>query len=282
MVVIPNSFYEQLLYNTVKIETEGGSGTGFFYSIRIDKDRQINLLVTNKHVIDGAKEMSLTLHLSKIDKDNFIPSGLLRTIKIEFKKEDWLYHAEADLCCFNFSIILNQIENNLKEKVFFVSIDSSIIPKTLKEWNFISVAEQVYMVGYPRGISDEKNNYPLVRTGIFSSPPSIDFNGKREFLVDMACFNGSSGSPIFYVRPRQYFDREKMANAISTEEKVIFAGILYSGPVMRKDGVIVFQNNIKVQTDLMINLGNVIRSDCVLDFEKIILGDNLRPTPATQ
>jgi len=44
------------------------------------------------------------------------------------------------------------------------------------------------MIGYPSGLWDTKNNLPIVRKGITATTPYFDYNGKREFLVDIAAF----------------------------------------------------------------------------------------------
>jgi hypothetical protein len=266
--IIPTTTHEKFLYNTVKITTETGCGTGFFYSINISENQQFHLLVTNKHVIKDSKTINLKMHIST--NHEYQPSGTIADIEFRFQESDWLMHKNADLCACNFSIIANKYKEETKQKLYYLAIDKNIIPSK-DEWECMSVGEQVFMVGYPRGISDETNNYPLLRSGIFSSPPSQDFNGQREFMVDMACFNGSSGSPVFYIRPHQYIDKKSKAMLITSGQKLSFIGILYAGPVMQKDGQIVFQNSIRIQTDLMINLGNVIRSDCMLDIESQLL-----------
>ena len=44
---------------------------------------------------------------------------------------------------------------------------------------------------------DEVNNKPVVRKGITATDIRLDYNGRKEFLIDAACFHGSSGSPVF-------------------------------------------------------------------------------------
>lgn len=53
------------------------------------------------------------------------------------------------------------------------------------------------MVGYPIGLADARNNYPIFRKGYTAAHPAVDFNEDGIGLVDMACFPGSSGSPIY-------------------------------------------------------------------------------------
>jgi hypothetical protein len=55
------------------------------------------------------------------------------------------------------------------------------------------------MYGYPIGLWDSYNNFPIIRKGVTASSPSCDFNGQPEGVIDMACFPGSSGSPVFVI-----------------------------------------------------------------------------------
>src|SRR5207247_2646715 len=61
----------------------------------------------------------------------------------------------------------------------------------------LTAIENVITVGYPDGRWDQVNNRPIVRRGITATPLSIDYEGRREFLIDAACFPGTSGSPVF-------------------------------------------------------------------------------------
>ena len=55
---------EQLAYSTIRISTDTGTGTGFFYKFCVkDNGDFIPAIVTNKHVIAGAKKnVSFVLH----------------------------------------------------------------------------------------------------------------------------------------------------------------------------------------------------------------------------
>jgi len=64
------------------------------------------------------------------------------------------------------------------------------------------------MVGYPIGLWDEKNNYPIFRKGITATHPANDYNGKSEFMIDAACFPGSSGSPVYIIDELNYVDKK--------------------------------------------------------------------------
>ena len=61
----------------------------------------------------------------------------------------------------------------------------------------LSVAENVFFVGYPDDRYDKANNLPLIRTGLISSHPKYDYNGDPIFIIDAQVFPGSSGSPVY-------------------------------------------------------------------------------------
>ena len=63
----------------------------------------------------------------------------------------------------------------------------------------LNAVEEIMMIGYPNGLWDAKNNLPIVRRGITGTPAFVDYNDKPEFVIDAACFPGSSGSPVFIV-----------------------------------------------------------------------------------
>lgn len=57
---------EQLMHTTVRLECaladgRGSTGTGFFFSYLLDGDRSIPVIVTNKHVVEGARTGTFVL-----------------------------------------------------------------------------------------------------------------------------------------------------------------------------------------------------------------------------
>lgn len=49
----------------------------------------------------------------------------------------------------------------------------------------LTALEEVTMVGYPRGISDEAHGLPVFRRGYTASHPAIDFDGEPIGLLDI-------------------------------------------------------------------------------------------------
>ena len=68
----------------------------------------------------------------------------------------------------------------------------------------IYAGQKILFVGYPKGFFDTKNFLPVVRSGSIASIPSIDFEGRKQLLIDAQVFPGSSGSPVFTIIGGEY------------------------------------------------------------------------------
>ncbi|HGH6417174.1 TPA: hypothetical protein ACJL3H_000522 [Neisseria meningitidis] len=128
------------------------------------------------------------------------------------------------------------------------------------------------MIGYPNGLWDSKNNLPIFRTGITATHPAIDFEGKKEFMIDVACFPGSSGSPVFKYIPAGLRKIENDGFAITADETFKLMGILYAGPQQTISGEIYITtvNKPISVSSIPINLGFVIKAEKLLDFKPIL------------
>lgn len=70
--MVPKSLSEKMLYSTVLIETEKGTGTGFFFVFKIDDTTNIPVIITNKHVINynPNQDVNITFHTRKNLEDD--------------------------------------------------------------------------------------------------------------------------------------------------------------------------------------------------------------------
>lgn len=196
----PISIAEKLLFCTIRIEaskTGGGTstGTGFFYNHKVDDRHNLPLIITNKHVVSDASSGSFHVHLAE-NSDAKTPSGRFREFRLNNFHNLWIGHSDpaTDLCAMPIQPLLNQVEQ-AGEKIFSTPLSTKELPSDalLDE---LSALDEIVMPGYPIGIWDNKNNMPIIRRGVIASHPNLDFCGKSEFLVDIACFPGSSGSPV--------------------------------------------------------------------------------------
>ncbi|MBN3175962.1 trypsin-like peptidase domain-containing protein [Pectobacterium brasiliense] len=265
-----------LEYSTVRIECDNGRsvGTGFFYSIfSNDNENQIPFIVTNKHVINDATKAIVYIHVvdTKTGKEeNHIGIDIGDVQKQFFMHPD----SDVDLCAIPVGPVLSEIYKMGKEPKLFYFDDKCCYEKH-KSKNSLGGLEEVYMTGYPNGLWDHENNKPITRKGITATNIKSDWQGKKEFLIDMACFPGSSGSPVYIYNDGTFTEGE----SIVAGTRLILLGILYAGPQIVASGEIKVVDVPAVQkayvtTNMMLNLGIIIKAE-KLDFLMEKFGDQL-------
>ena len=253
---------EKLMYSTTRIilnykDGTMGTGTGFFFNFDFGDDKVMPLLVTNKHVINNADVGTLTF-----TKRGSIGEKIILTVD-DFENQ-FIKHPDSfvDLAIMPIKDIL--ADND----VFVTMIEENLIPSDENIKN-IFVAEDIIMIGYPNSIADEANNFPIFRKGITATSPQFDYENRRTFLVDIACFPGSSGSPVFIYNEGIYTNHNGDA---FIGDRLIFLGILFSGFVKTYEGdVSVVEiptvKRVISQTTTTIHLGIVAKSSCLMDFK---------------
>lgn len=264
----PETVSEQMMFNTVKlVASDGSSGTGFFYNHIVD-GKIYPTIITNKHVVrDNPREpMTFFLHL-KSGEDEADGNH-----KVTFTT-DWIFHSNKDLCFCFVKPVFDAVRKQTGKEVFYIANDERILA-TKEKLNELSALEELVMVGYPIGLWDEKNNFPIFRKGYTASHPAYDFNEPGIGVIDMVCFPGSSGSPIFILNEGGYSD--KKGNHYIGASRVIFIGILFAGPRYDAQGNIVVtavpttNPTIQLQTPVMTNLGYYVKAEEIKEFEEYI------------
>ncbi|ADT87619.1 trypsin-like peptidase domain-containing protein [Vibrio furnissii] len=272
---------DELAFSTVRIEckfADGncGTGTGFFMSLCVKGEKSIPVIVTNRHVVKGASEGRFCLTLK--NEEDTPDIGNFRFFELPDFESQWLFHPEADLAVMIMGPLLN-VSAERGERFFYRCLSAEQIP-TNEELADMPAMQEIVMVGYPNGIWDEVNNQPVFRKGITATHPELKYNGKPEFLIDAACFNGSSGSPVIAVDKDSITTRTEGTVFAPGILRVRLLGILYAGPQHLASGEVKtveigIKKNIAL-TAIPNNLGNVISSKALLDFEPLLyyIADN--------
>ncbi|MFP3356836.1 serine protease [Planococcus sp. SIMBA_143] len=270
------TIWDDVLHSTIRIEASfpngvNGTGTGFFYRYNVH-GREIPVIITNNHVVDGAMKLNFKFTIEDEHGNPVLTNHFnweVKSVKvfvIRHPKDD------VDLCIIPFAHALQEAETQ-GLKLFYRVIDKSDIPNQQQLIENIATIEEITMVGYPNGLWDSINNLPILRRGITATPPHVNYAGKEEFVIDAACFPGSSGSPIFLIDNGSFTDRN--GNVTVGQTRVFLLGILYAGPQIVTTGEvrvvdIPTVNRPIAETRMMMNLGYVIKSNKLNDFEPIV------------
>lgn len=256
---------EQLCYSTVRVECDIGTGTAFYFQFAVDATTQVPLLITNKHVVEGAKTGRLLVHLAGPDR---APSGKHLGFEIADFAKAWFPHPDPqlDLCALPMANILTEA-TKMGHSPFYIAFETSSTI-TAQELQDLSALEDIVMVGYPNGIWDSVNNMPVIRRGITATHPKLNYEGRSEFMIDAACFPGSSGSPVILYNIGSYATRQGVQLGSS---RVKLLGVLYAGPQHTATGeleivTVPTQQKVVAFSRIPNNLGMVIKATRLIEF----------------
>jgi len=271
---------DDLPYITVRISGKTSSGdsvvgTGFYFNY---EDRVF--IVTNKHVVDDIIDGFFLLKRANV-KNNQRTANLGEGIQVNITKDNFIGHPDPkiDVSVMNLSDIINELESN-GDYIFLKWITSKTFPNAEQVETFISSLEEVTFVGYPIGIWDTENLLPILRKGITATPFSIDFEGKKQFLIDASVFPGSSGSPVFMYSSGTYHDNKGGTHIGSL---LFFLGILAKVYIHNEEGDIIVEEaptqlRAYVNIEQKIDLGIVLKNNVIVEaanhyIDKVLNGN---------
>jgi len=193
-------FLDDVFYTTVRVvTTDSGSGTtsvgtGFIFQAKLNTPGQENalLLISNRHVLENTSH-HLILKFHKQNVDGVTPD-LGNTVTVQEDGFDAFYTGhpdkDIDLACINISGIMSR-----GHEVFYRCLNEDLLSDCSNPQLF--PGKEIWFVGYPDNRFDSVHNLPILRRGYIASMPSVDFDGKAQFIVDAQVFPGSSGSAVF-------------------------------------------------------------------------------------
>ncbi len=269
---------EFLAYMTVRLQcavspTEIRTGTGFFFELSQDDGSSLVLLVTNKHVSTGAVTTQLAFAVS--DSEGHAVPGPGHLHQINHFQHTWINHPDGktDLAVLPLIPIVQGLRSKGVSPFISVLTEQELL--TDGQAAELSAVQDIVMVGYPNGVWDKANNMPIFRRGLTATSPKRDYNGLPEFVIDCACFPGSSGSPVVI------FDEESFADShIITfgRSRMLFLGVLYAGPQHSATGEIKVIETPLAQRPIVLsqipnNLGFVIKARKLLEFRGLFRGN---------
>lgn len=266
---------ENLAFSTVRIvgntaDGQCATGTGFFFLLLKKDNTSVPVIITNKHVVTNMVKGGFVLTTADGDGNPTYTNHF--AVQFDDFGRRWRYHPDpdVDLCAIPIAQILRVAEER-KQALFFRMLDAKLFP-TEKQRQDFDLLEEILMIGYPNGIWDASNNMPIFRRGTTATHPNLNYNGKREFLIDVACFPGSSGSPVLIYNASSY--TTKTGKMVLGGGRVILLGILYAGPQHTATGEIQIVKVPNLHQPVAVsripnNLGIVIKSERILELEQL-------------
>jgi hypothetical protein len=213
------------------------SGTAF--SVMIDiADGVVFFLVTARHVVEGANDGSVFFLRAEPTEEGEVTYEFNRRTGF---RDLWFFHPRPDIDVAIAPLMLGTpmidelTERATQIKGFRISRDESLLPETEEAlWPILpdlDYIEDVLFLGYPVGLYDHVHGLPLLRRAVTATPIFVDYEGRPEFLVDGAVWEGSSGSPVVILDRRiviknRVFRGDPNYDEIREIERFVFLGML--------------------------------------------------------
>lgn len=256
-----SSVFEQLLYTTLRIECKDDAGnvisigTGFLLARPVGENRYKLYLVSNKHVLIGPTNIAISFTC----KENGKPKHDFKYV-INIQNVDHIVkghpNKDVDIAIMDCTGLFI----TMQDQIFYKYVDYTMLAD-FKEPE-LSVAENVYFVGYPDGRYDMANNLPLIRTGMIASHPEYDFNGQPEFVIDAQVFPGSSGSPVYIDLT---FENFKNGEIVGGKRNIKLLGIV-AMTMIRNNELQAIPTGTNYVTQEVLGLGIVFKSTAIKEL----------------
>ncbi len=209
-------------------DQELGLGTGFFYS----EDGSF-YLVTNWHNVTGRNPTDF----KPIDKSGGIPNRIILSLNKKDQLGAWVEVAIPLYSDLENKHALWFVHPKWGQNVdiaiipFAVPAEATIYPVNSKEVSKspdmrISIAQDVFVLGYPRGLSGG-GLFPIWKRATIATEPDVNVDDLPKMLIDTATREGMSGAPVFAKSDGMYRD-SKGNSVLSPGGGICFVGI-YSG-----------------------------------------------------
>lgn len=217
---------EHVLHSTYRLKVKSSDqdwcATGFFFRVDFPSGMQSDLLVTCAHAIDGAEW--LEINVRRRSGMDYLSNPIFETVRVALANAVKVIHPTEDLVMVFMHPYMKAIADRDGAWPLVFAFSEIHFPNAGE----MDALEEVVMAGCPLGLFDEHNNFPILRRGITASHFGFDYTGKPRFLVDMACHEGSSGSPIFSWSVTS-FNRKAGRYDLHLEPRARLIGILSTG-----------------------------------------------------
>lgn len=252
-------------------------GTGFFFN-EVEKDSEKNIdgqsykkllgtwLITNRHValpIINNQEIvpnTLVFNLRRVI------NGETEWVPVTLRKEELLSRmkihldSNVDVVAIKIDDILIQAMRQMQGIMNFTTITSDNLPDSSRLK--VEASDDIIVAGYPRNFYDEKNKFPIIKSGIIATKWMAYFNNNPVFLIDCKLFPGSSGSVVLS-KPCNIALID--GNLMSAPNKQFILLGIFSGEPVRQEQPI-YLEDITITRNQSFNVGTVWYSWLIMDI----------------
>ncbi|HBA87125.1 MAG TPA: hypothetical protein DCZ75_03795 [Geobacter sp.] len=257
---MPHTAYSQalddaFLRSTVLVAFSTGPmsqsvGSGFLLFRPVSDNQGQVYLITNKHVLPsptGPDNITIRVNI----KSAANPQVQDLPVPIYNKKKQYLptvrFHPNPgyDVAAVN---ITEQVARQGIEGVW-LPYDLLVTDERLKD-EHISIGDDIFLLGYPDGIFDQRNVSPILRRGVLATSPNqgYAFNERLRrqyglperidgFLIDAGVFPGSSGSVVI-LAPQPTTLGARGETVVSSAKKIPYVLGVVSGSIPIADSAL--------------------------------------------
>jgi hypothetical protein len=207
-------------------------GTGFFFaSTKVDGTPDTVFLVTNYHVVTGRPPLSKDAPLG--DRVQFLIHedrvDLARVRHLELPLYDATHQPlwVASDTTPDADVVLLPVPPAAYANVSLFVFTEAHTHGDIK----MRPTSGATLLGYPYGFADTAHDLPVWKTGHIASEPSVDFDNRPVFLVDVSAFPGMSGSPVLAVENGIYESEE---GTMRSGRVLKLLGVFSAMPVVRE------------------------------------------------
>jgi hypothetical protein len=243
-------------------------GTGFFFaSTKPDGTPDTVFLVTNYHVVTGRTPLSKEAPLG--DRVQFLihedRADLARVRHLELPLYDathqplWVGSETAP----DADVVMLPLPPSVYAGVALFVFTEAHTHGDIK----MRPTSGATLLGYPYGFADTAHDLPVWKTGHIASEPSVDFDNRPLFLVDVSAFPGMSGSPVLAVANGIY---ENEDGQMRSGRVLKLLGIFSAMPVVREvkqsANAAAASDQAPVATETALQLGYVWKASLIAEI----------------
>ena len=168
------------------------TGSGFVYGVEAppgtdDERTYYSFVVTNGHVVEGLdRPFVRQSYLPTVDHPNWM------NVKGDCPRESWTVHPDDKVDVAVYPIYTPDL--GVGPEAFYNDTDV-LSPCDMADAEFLEGSE-IFVLGFPLGLVDEKMNYVIARKGIVARIMDWYEGITKCYLIDSLNYPGNSGGPV--------------------------------------------------------------------------------------